>query len=214
MNMQIRGARLEGTSIFVLGTLRPMATSEEMVYERLLRVHAEELGSQTLAKMPEDLLEQLASYARDLRRAIRMSAEKGSLHHRIREKEMEVLRGLLSEILEKRLEKIVSAALRGGTLENALPFEAQLLQDLRVSLEAYRDLISQAVEDLDLRGKVYRRGNVLLVFTEDYPSVTDEEGRSRGPFKRGSIASLPPVLAQLVLDSGKARRLPSPQRTT
>jgi hypothetical protein len=120
---------------------------------------------------------------------------------------------LLSEILEKRLEKIVSAALRGGTLENALPFEAQLLQDLRVSLEAYRDLISQAVEDLDLRGKVYRRGNVLLVFTEDYPSVTDEEGRSRGPFKRGSIASLPPVLAQLVLDSGKARRLPSPQRT-
>ncbi len=179
----------------------------------MLRVRAEELVSQKLTKIPEDLPEQLASYAKELRRAIRMSAEKVSLHHRIRERELEVLKGLLSEVLERRLEKVVSAALEGRALENALPFEAQLLQDLRTSLEAYRDLTSQAVEELDLRDKAYRRGHVLLVFSEDYPSVTDEEGRRRGPFKRGSIASLPPVLALLVLDSGKARRLPAPQRT-
>ncbi len=184
-----------------------------MVYESLLRVRTEELVSLKLTKIPEDLLEQLASYAKELRRAIRMSAEKASLHHRIRERELEVLKGLLSEVLERRLEKVVSAAIEGRTLENALPFEAQLFQDLRISLEAYRSLISQAVEELDLRDRVYRRGHVLLVFAEDYPSVTDEEGRRRGPFKRGSIASLPPMLALLILDSGKARRLPSPQRT-
>ncbi len=184
-----------------------------MVYERLLKLHAEELGSKALAKIPEELLEQLASYARELRRAVRMSAEKGSLHHRLRERELEVLKALLSEIFERRLEKIVGAALQGRTLENALPFEEQLLQELRISLEAYRDLVSQSVEELDLRGGVYRRGKVLLAFTEEYPSVTDEEGRRKGPFKRGSIASLPPVLALLVLDAGKARRLPGPPRT-
>ncbi len=190
-----------------------MASGEGTVYERLLKVHAEELRSQALAKIPEDLLEQLASYSRELRRAVRMSSEKSSLHHRIRERELEVLKALLSEVLERRLEKVVSAALEGRTLENALPFEVELFQDLRISLEAYRDLISQSVEGLDLRGRAYRRENVLLVFTEDYPSVTDEEGRRRGPFRRGTIASLPPLLALLVLDSGKARRLPSPQKT-
>lgn len=186
----------------------------EEVYEWLLRVHAEEVRSRSLARVPEELLEALASHASSLRRAIRMAAERSSVHQRMRERELEVLRRVLADLLERRLAKVVEAALEGRVPENAMPFELQLHQEFRTAIDSYMDLIHQAVEELDLRGKAYRRGNVLLVFTEDHPAVTDEEGRRRGPFRRGSLASLPPVTALLALDAGKARRIPSPQRSS
>jgi len=186
--------------------------AEEEVYERLLRAHAEEVRSQGLAKVPEELLDAIAAHASSLRRAIRTAAEKGSVHQRLRERELEVMRRVLADLLERRLAKVVGAALEGRVPENALLFELQLYQELRTALDSYRDLMLQAVEDLDLRGCTYRRGQALLVFMEDHPAVTDEEGRRRGPFRRGSIASLPPVTALLALDAGKARRIPPPRR--
>ncbi|MCS7127134.1 MAG: hypothetical protein NZ953_01890 [Thaumarchaeota archaeon] len=176
-------------------------------YEALLRALEEQRKSKTLVTLPQSLTSLLRSRASQLRQSIRTAADRRSLAYRLKEAELGALQRMVSELLGERLRILIRAAQTGADPGEALPFEQSLYSELRSLLEDYAELVEECSRTLDLSRDFARRETVTVAFLEDAPALVDASGRKRGPFRRGSVASLPRELVGPVVSSGKARRI-------
>ncbi len=183
--------------------------SGKTVYEEVVEVWGLEKASKGPVKISEDWLRRLKEYAEELRVRLRLAVDRDSIHSRLCERELEVLSTLVSDIFNARLEKIVRAAIRGEAVENLLPAENRLYENLLKSLAVYREYIEYCSETLDLtRELVETVDKVVVEFLKDAPAIVDVDGVTRGPFREGSIASLDHRTADLLEKGGYVRRLP------
>jgi len=182
---------------------------DKTVYDELVDLWRQERGSKTPVKIPEEWVGRLREYAEGLRVRLRLAVDRGSINSKLCERELEVVSTLVSDLLYTRLEKIVRAAMEGELVENLIPAEARLQDNLYKILAAYREFIEHSSSTLDLsRGALESVERVVVAFLKDVPAIVDSDGVARGPFKAGSIAALDHRTADLLERRGLARRLP------
>lgn len=183
--------------------------SGKTVYDEVVEIWGLERTSKGLVKISEEFVRRLKEYAEGLRVRLRLAVDRDSIHSRLCERELEVLSTLVSDIFNARLEKIVRAAMKGETVENLLPGESRIYENLAKSLAVYREYIEYCSETLDLTRELAESvDKVVVEFLKDAPAIVDADGVTRGPFREGSIASLDHRTADLLERGGYVRRLP------
>lgn len=178
------------------------------IYSAVLSIWREETSTQGLAAIPEELRSSLRAHAAELRRQIRLSADRRSINTQLKEEELRVLTALVEQILSARMEKIVEAALRGEMPDNMLEFEGQLFRRMSGAARQYREAIQEASLSLDLSIQLRReRGLPVILFEKESPALVDSQGLKRGPFREGDLSLLPEETVDLLEKGGYVRRV-------
>ncbi|MCS7117398.1 MAG: hypothetical protein NZ957_01245 [Thaumarchaeota archaeon] len=176
-------------------------------YEALLKVLEDQRRSTKLVRIPQAVASQLRNRASLLRHSLRTISDKRSVGYKLKESELRAYQEMVSNLLKARMRMLIWAAQSGTDPGDALPFEQSLYLELRTIIEQYLELLDFCSRSLDLSKDFTRKATVTVSVLEDLPALMDVSGRKRGPFKRGSVATLPYDMARNLIASGKAKRL-------
>ena len=163
--------------------------------EAIRKVVADEKAGKKLSRLPEDFFEQVKAYIDLKERAGKTKEDVWELADAKR---------LLSELLEKREEKIASLAVhsvRAGISPGSLTKEEQKLFDQMVSVLKSFQKSKQSI----LEGKPEKRDAVAVL--KDIPEFVGPDMKTYGPFKEGDVVTLPKESAGLLIEAGSARKL-------
>ncbi|MCS7095313.1 MAG: hypothetical protein NZ988_05875 [Thaumarchaeota archaeon] len=178
-------------------------------YESLLKALTEQRRSAKLVRIPPALSSMLRTRASQLRHSLRTVADRRSVAYKLREAELKALQLMVSNLLRARMRALISAAQSSTDPGDALPFEQSFYLELRMLFEEYLELVNLCSNSLDLSRDFTRRATITVVMLDDLPALVDLSGRKRGPFRRGSVATLPYEIASNLISSGKAKRIGS-----
>jgi len=175
----------------------PLTLKSMLTREAIRKVVEEERSSNKLTKLPEDFFEQVKTYI-DLKE--KASKSKDDVW------ELSAAKRLISELLEKREEKLASLAVhsvRAGINPGSLTFEEQKLFDQMVSAVKEFQKSKQSV----LEGKPEKRDAVAIL--KDIPEFVGPDMKNYGPYKEGDIVTIPKESAALLIEAGTAKKLVS-----
>jgi hypothetical protein len=161
------------------------------LYEALMEAWRIERGEEGLAKLPEELLEDIRKYIGSLKHQLRVS-DRGTLTSDLREVFLDAVTRIVRELFELRLRKLVEAAVEEKPLENLIGFERRIYPRLVSLIKEYRDCVGELVEAVAYQNweKMPSRYE-LICFLKDAPELIGIDLESYGPFKAGDIAALP-----------------------
>jgi DNA replication factor GINS len=181
------------------------------IYEETFDAWRKEFRSPELQNLRPDYYKDVAAHVRRLKEAQRNLDQK-SLKAGLLEDEMERLQILVNQLLGKRVEKIMQAS-RQGLEVSVGPSEKWVLEEstsLARHLERMREDLAQGHEPPLHPEK--KKGNVLVRFVKDVPSIIGMDLKARGPFQKEDLASLPWENAESLLRQGVAVEIRTPIR--
>lgn len=161
----------------------------EEVYEKLLELWNKERVVDELQQIPETFFDELSEYMGHLRRTIRLG-EKNSPNTLVKKAELEMVVRLLESLMRTRMNKVVEAAFKQTTLENALPFEKRTLSDIQRALSQHEAKIRNGLSSPKSFFVEEEEKLEVVVFLKDFPKFVGEDLQSYGPFKEGDIATV------------------------
>ena len=185
-------------------------SSERNVYRETYELWSSEKSSPQPITIPQDWITALKHYAEELRVRVRLAVDREAFSTRLLTEELDILSRLVSDMMLKRMRKLIEAAVEGRRVENLLPVEAELYERLQRPLTSYREYLEHVKYSLDLSGEsIEAPPSVVAVFVKPAPAIVDSEGVTRGPFMEGDIAALDPRTARLLEQGGYVRLLPA-----
>ncbi|MEM1655085.1 MAG: hypothetical protein QXU12_04915 [Nitrososphaerota archaeon] len=155
-----------------------------------------EKGERDLARLPENLLEDIRKYIGSLKHQLRVS-DKGTLTSELKEVFLEAVMSVVRELFELRLRKLIGAAVEEKPVENLLEFERRIYPRLVSLIKEYRDYVKELIEAVAYQNWERMPSKYELVcFLKDTPEFIGIDLESYGPFKAGDLAALPPENAR------------------
>ncbi len=201
-----------------------MARVEEVTFERITRVYRDENSKKALTPLEVDFWDKVAQYVEGLRRDV--AAQRAKDPHAkatmLLEDELRKVEQKRAQIHEYRERKIAALAIskaRGAELETrglARP-EQELLAQLVAAFTAARESAAgsavPSVAAKTVEGDVTpaaptphpTSGSVLVRILEDMPPFAGVDRTYR--LSKEDVVSLPPQIAKVLLDRGKAARI-------
>lgn len=181
------------------------ADSRGDVYELIIEAWRLERGEEELAKLPEDLLENVRKYVGEMKHQLKVS-DRGTLAAELRESSLSATIKVVRELFELRLRKLIKAAIEGKPLQNLVGFEHRVYPRLISLIKEYRDNVEElteamAYQDWERVPSKYE----LVCFLRDMPEFVGIDLEHYGPFKAGDLAALPPENARNLEVAGIAR---------
>ncbi len=149
-----------------------------------------ERSTEQLTAIPNELVQELATYASDIRRQIRLT-DRDSITAALKSAELEMLQRLLKSLLEVRFRKILAAVLKGEEPENLTPFEKRVFHSLQRTIDEYMDSIDMMARQLRMTFMETDSKYDVVSFLQPVGRFVGEDLKSYGPFKQGDIAILP-----------------------
>ncbi len=127
-----------------------------------------------------------------------------SLKATILDEELERLQVLLRQLVEKRLEKIQTAAERKQQVPVDLSEKWVLDQFAGIArhVDRFQDDLAQGREPTTT--PITREASLLVRFVKDVPSIIGVDLKTRGPFLKEDVASLPFENAEGLIRQGAA----------
>ena len=173
------------------------------IYEELESVWMREFHSPDLQPLRQGFFKDLSSYVKRLREAQQNLGAK-SLKASVLEDELLRLDELLSQLLNRRLNKLMSEGATGQMPDlDAVETQAnQTLSSFRRGYERVRQDIMHGREPTAQPSK--RGGFVLVRFEKDVPSMMGLDLKVRGPFNREDVTTLPQENAESLIRQGTA----------
>ena len=213
---------------------------EEMItYQELRKIQAKERENSELQELGEDFIEEIVAYVAAKRNALKEVKGKDSVFSKDSASEIEQeLRNVLNiirDIYDRRQRKILSQAmisLRTGSLEDTskmFKFENEMYDKILTILKSYR---SNFFEDIlkrkpktkpttetikkpqDTMVKKPQEEVVLLRITSDVPPFVWRDGETYGPFVGDDVVSMPKGVAEILLNTEKAKVVEGNQNET
>lgn len=172
-------------------------------YEELQEAWKREFHISELQSLRQGFLKELASYVRRLREAQR-NLDAKSLKATVIDDEMKRIELLLTQLMDRRLEKLTS---RSNQIQstNLDPVERQAYEDLSDTLLQYGELKEDLLQGREpSSSRVRERTPVLVRFVKDVPSIIGVDLKTHGPFLREDVAKLPAENAQSLIRQGAA----------
>lgn len=177
-----------------------------VIYEELESVWRREFHGPDLQPLRQGFFKDLSSYVKRLREA-QQNLDAKSLKALLLEDELRRLEELLSQLLDSRLNKLMSdrETAQSTDLDSVERQANQALSSLRRDYERARQDIMHGREPTTKPSK--RGGFVLVRFEKDVPSIMGVDLKVRGPFKREDVATLPQENAESLMRQGTAMEI-------
>jgi DNA replication factor GINS len=176
------------------------------IYERLLELWTRERSSETLTKIPEELIKELSTHVSLIRRQLKLS-ERGSINAALRNSELHMIQRILESLFKVRLRKIMTSGASDGQLENLLSFERRFYNILQRALQSHLDSVKSILSNPLLLQPRKESKYEVVIFLKQSPRIVGEDLVSYGPFQEGDIASLPVENANLLARRNIVRRV-------
>ncbi|MBS7610548.1 hypothetical protein KEJ19_08390 [Candidatus Bathyarchaeota archaeon] len=186
------------------------------LYDELLEALKKENERMELQPLPKSFYLDLSEFIGRLLEECR-TVEESSLRGRLLALELNRIRGLLRELVEIRLRKIMDAlCLRTGLPKEGLTLEEEALIEKGMELtESMRIMMEEVSEGrkprLALESLRFESGKVLLRFLKETPAIIGADMKPYGPFKPEDVALLPMENANLLIKQGAAEKIELPK---
>lgn len=191
----------------------PEIITYETIYELLRR----EKTRQELQKLDINIFQQVNQYLKEKSSLIESQKEKSPLFTTEVEKTQHLLDNIklmVKELYERRERKILDLALLASraqkipqnTKSNMLPNEIKLYESIINTLkESKTDTILNNQQQITKKSS--EESNILLKFLLPTPKFVGTDNFIYGPFDKEEIASLPSLIAKVLLDKKKVEKL-------
>ncbi len=166
-----------------------------LTYDTLSRIVAQERGSKTLTRLPDEFFEDVKLY---IESKSKVSSSKDDAWELVNAKRQ------LNDMLDTRERKIMTLAfhfVREGVSPNNMAREE--LDFFNLIVAALKDF--QSRKRLMVEGKPENRW--LLAMLADVPEFLDLKMRKYGPYRQGDIATVPEENARLLVEKGMAKKM-------
>jgi DNA replication initiation complex subunit (GINS family) len=178
-------------------------------YNELYELLRKEKYSEQLQTLPKKFVEEFKEYLEENKPLDTNKSDLFSESVAKSKKQLENAISLFRELMLKRKRKLLNlvfVAAETGIMkrdyENMLPVEKQMFEDLVKAVEQGDKEISRI-----LNGEKSKKEqkNKLIIFKENIDPFVDHLGNTIGPFKTGQLVNLNSEIAQIFVQSGKAR---------
>lgn len=178
-------------------------------YNELYELLRKEKYSEQLQTLPKKFVEEFKEYLEENKPQESNKGDIFSESNAKSKKQLENAVSLFRELILKRKRKLLNLVLiatETGIMkrdyENMLPIEKQMFEDIIKAFEQGDKNISNI-----LSGEKSKRieSNKIIIFKENIDPFVDHAGNTIGPFKAGQLANLNSEIAQIFVQSGKAR---------
>lgn len=178
---------------------------EVLTFKFLRELQKKERDSAELQKLDETFYSLVAEYLASKERLAKVDATNSFSE----QKEMENLMPVIEYILDRREQKIVSAALKASRsdikMKNMLPQEEELFDKLCIIIKDFRNKIEQSLKEPKRETKDIKKLQLKLLC--EIPAIVAEDGQSYGPFKEGDVYSIPSKTAEILIKNEKAMEI-------
>jgi DNA replication initiation complex subunit (GINS family) len=172
-------------------------------YDELQEAWKRELRNNDLQALRQGLFKDLASYTKRLREAQR-NLDGKSLKAEVIDEELGRIESLLTQLLDRRLDKIESQIDRDQTtdLAGAEKQAYQAAANVHRDFKKLKDDILQGREPI--ASAKTDRSPLMVRFIKDVPSIIGVDLKTHGPFQKEDIATLPRENAESLIRQGTA----------
>jgi DNA replication factor GINS len=172
-------------------------------YDEIQQAWKRELQNRELQPLRPGFFKDLASYIKRLKEAQR-NLDPKSLKAIVMDEETKRLEQLLTQLVDRRLEKLWTSANEDQST-NLESSEKQVQQDLIGISRHYERLKKEVLQGHEPSGLTNRDKTVLLIrFVKDVPSIIGVDLKTHGPFLKEDIAKLPYENAESLIRQGAA----------
>jgi len=178
-------------------------------YNELYEILRKEKYSEQLCSLPKRFIEEFKEYLEENKIP---EQNKGDIFSEISAKSKKQLENAISlfrELMLKRKRKLLNlvfVAAETGILkrdyENMLPIEKKVFEELVKAIEQGDKEIAQILNGEKSRKSESKK---MVIFKENIESLVDHTGSLIGPFKSGQLANIHSEIAQILIQSGKAK---------
>ena len=175
---------------------------EESTLELLKRYLDAETTSDRIVKLPSDIYSKLAAYCQHLRRTTSATGE--DLSGRLIKKQIALIEGMVDQLLQTRLEKVISR----GAANDLLPEEkhvSSLYMEFRKREKRFIGSIVNGQPSffaMAHRNEMSRQ--VTVRFAKSIGEVIGFDLKRYGPFKTHDVALVPSANAEVFVANGEA----------
>jgi DNA replication initiation complex subunit (GINS family) len=179
-----------------------MSKVEESTLELLKRYLDAETTSDRIMKLPNDVYSRLAAYCQHLRRTTSATGE--DLSSRLIKKQLALIEGMVAQLLQTRLEKVISR----GAPNDLLPEEKHVSSIYMEFRKRQQRFIGSIVNGqpsffaMAHRNEMSRQ--VTVRFSKSIGEVIGFDLKRYGPFKTHDIALVPSANAEVFTANGEA----------
>ena len=172
-------------------------------YDDLEQAWKRELHNSELQPLRQGFFKDLSAYVKRLREAQR-NVDSKSLKASIIEEETVRLEHLLTQLLDRRLEKLWSQTrlVQSNGLELSEKQAYQMFSGILREYEKMKQDMLQGREPSVSKSK--EKELVLIRFVRDVPSIIGVDLKAHGPFHREDVANLPVENAESLIRQGAA----------
>ncbi len=180
------------------------------MYEEAVDAWRRELRNPDLQLLRPGFYKDLASYVRRMREAQR-NLDSKSLKAVLMEEETTRLEKIITELVDRRLEKLWSDAGHSQTLnlDSSEKWVHQDFSDIQRHYQKFKEDLLLGREPSNTPSK--QREITLIRFIKDVPSIIGVDLKTHGPFKREDVATLPHENAESLIKQGVAVEIRTPQ---
>jgi len=172
-------------------------------YDEIQQAWKREVQNRELQPLRQGFFKDSASYVKRLKEAQR-NLDPKSLKAVVMDEETKRLEQLLTQIVDRRLEKLWTHTNldQSTSLESS---EKQVYQDLSGIARHYEKLKEELLQGREPSSPISREKTKLLVrFVKDVPSIIGVDLKTHGPFLKEDIAKLPFENAESLIRQGAA----------
>ncbi len=179
------------------------------IYEETMDAWRRELRNSELQPLRPGFYKDLASYVRRLREAQR-NLDSKSLKAILMDEEMNRLEKVVSQLVDRRQEKLWSEAQHSQTpnIDSSEKWVHQDLSDIVRHYQKFKEDLLQGREPSNAPNK--QRGKLLIRFVRDVPSIIGVDLKTHGPFMKEDVATLPSENAESLIRQGVAVEIRTP----
>ncbi len=180
------------------------------MYEEAVDAWRRELRNPDLQLLRPGFYKDLASYVRRMREAQR-NLDSKSLKAVLMEEETTRLEKIITELVDRRLEKLWFEAGHSQTLnlDSSEKWVNQDFSDIHRHYQKFKEDLLLGREPSNTPSK--QREILLIRFIKDVPSIIGVDLKTHGPFKREDVATLPHENAESLIKQGVAVEIRTPQ---
>jgi len=172
-------------------------------YDEIQQAWKRELQNLALQQLRQGFFKDSASYIKRLKEAQR-NLDPKSLKAVVMDEETRRLEQLLTQLVDRRLEKLWTGANQDQS-NNLESSEKQVYQDLSGISRHYERLKEELLQGREPSSPISRDRTVMLVrFVKDVPSIIGVDLKTHGPFLKEDIAALPFENAENLIRQGAA----------
>ncbi len=179
-----------------------MIKSEEATLEFLKRYLDAETTSERIIKLPSDIYSKLAAYCQSLRRTT--TANGDDLSSRLIKKQTALLEGMVSQLLQTRIEKAIS----GESTNDLLPEERHVSSLYTEFRKRKQRFIGAVVNGQPSFFAIAHRNEmskqVTVRFLNSIGEIIGFDLKRYGPFREHDVALVPSANAEVLVANGNA----------